>query len=55
MSHIITESTVEDAALAWLGELGYTVLHGPEIEPEGPREERVNAWLGRILGVAVEP
>lgn len=35
-----TESTVEDAALVWLGELGYAVLHGPEIEPEGPREER---------------
>ena len=26
-----TESTVEDAALAWLGELEYSVLHGPEI------------------------
>lgn len=38
-SHL-TESTVEDAALAWLGELGYVVLHGSEIEPEGPREER---------------
>ena len=26
-----TESVVEDAALAWLGGLGWTVLHGPEI------------------------
>lgn len=26
-----TESVVEDAALAWLDALGYTVLHGPEI------------------------
>jgi type I restriction enzyme R subunit len=26
-----TESVVEDAALAWLESLGYTVLHGPEI------------------------
>jgi len=26
-----TESVVEDAALAWLDSLGYTVLHGPEI------------------------
>ena len=33
-----TESIVEDATLAWLGELGYAVLHGPEIEPERPRE-----------------
>ncbi len=41
----LTESTVEDAALAWLGEIGpayrrqaagrYAVLHGPEVEPEG--------------------
>ena len=26
-----TESIVEDAALAWLEALGYTVLHGPDI------------------------
>jgi hypothetical protein len=26
-----TESVVEDAALAWLGSLGYTIKHGPEI------------------------
>jgi type I restriction enzyme, R subunit len=26
-----TESVVEEAALGWLGELGYTVLHGPAI------------------------
>ena len=32
MSHL-TESTVEDAALSWLGELGYAVAHGPEIAP----------------------
>lgn len=31
----LTESVVEDAALAWLGELGYAVLHGPEIELGG--------------------
>lgn len=28
-----TESVVEDASLAWLGELGYTVAHGPDIGP----------------------
>ncbi|MBI2997373.1 MAG: type I restriction endonuclease subunit R, partial [Deltaproteobacteria bacterium] len=28
-----TESVVEDAALAWLESLGYTVKHGPEIGP----------------------
>ena len=36
----ITESDVEDAALAWLDGLGYAVLHGPDIGPEGPAPER---------------
>lgn len=40
MSSHITESVVEDASLAWLGGLGYAVLHGPEVEPEGVRQER---------------
>ena len=35
-----TESEVEDAALEWLAELGYAVLHGPDIGPEGPAPER---------------
>ena len=30
-----TESIVEDAALAWLAGLGYSVLHGPDISPGG--------------------
>ncbi len=34
------ENEVEDAALAWLAELGYAVLHGPDISPEGPAPER---------------
>ena len=37
-----TESTVEEATLQWLEELGYVVLYGPEIEPEGLREERAS-------------
>lgn len=28
-----TESVVEDATLAWLKALGYSIVHGPEIEP----------------------
>ena len=28
-----TESVVEDAALSWLDDLRYAVLHGPEIAP----------------------
>ncbi|WP_454062956.1 hypothetical protein [Candidatus Nitrospira salsa] len=35
MSFTFTESVVEDAALAWLEALGYTVLHGPDISPAG--------------------
>ncbi len=35
-----TESTVEDAALELLTELGYTVLHGPDIAPGELLEER---------------
>lgn len=40
MAGRFTESEVEDAALAWFGELGYAVLYGPDIEPEGPASER---------------
>lgn len=29
----IAESTVENAALSWFAELGYTAVHGPEIAP----------------------
>jgi type I restriction enzyme R subunit len=36
------ESTVEDAALTWFGELGYTVAHGPHLAPGEPAAERDN-------------
>jgi type I restriction enzyme R subunit len=35
-----TESVVEDAALEWLDGLGYTLLHGPDIAPDGEAKER---------------
>ena len=35
-----TESTVEEAALAWLESVGWRVRHGPEIAPGEPRAER---------------
>lgn len=35
-----TESVVEEAALAWLEDLGYAVLHGPDIAAGEPRAER---------------
>ena len=37
-----SESHVEDAALGWLSKLGYAVLHGPDISPEGPAPERIS-------------
>ena len=35
-----TESTVEDAALAYLEDLGWGVAHGPDIAPDTPGAER---------------
>jgi hypothetical protein len=35
MAHqIISESTVESAALDWFEGMGYLVLHGPDIAPD---------------------
>jgi len=36
----LTESDLENIVLGWFGELGYTILHGPEIAPETPQAER---------------
>ena len=36
----INESVVEQAALAWLGDLGWQVAHGPDIAPDTPNAER---------------
>ena len=39
-----TESVVEEAAIAWLQELGYAYLPGPNIAPgEGTRRGRLEA------------
>ena len=35
-----TESAVEEAPLGWLESVGWTVVHGGEIAPVGPRAER---------------
>ncbi|HET6204504.1 MAG TPA: HsdR family type I site-specific deoxyribonuclease [Planctomycetota bacterium] len=35
-----TESTVEEAALAWLESTGWQVAHGPDIAPDMPAAER---------------
>jgi type I restriction enzyme R subunit len=34
------ESIVEEAALGWFQELGYTLLPGPQLAPGGPAAER---------------
>ena len=38
----VTESTVEAAALDWLGSLGWSVEYGPNIAPGGPDAERAD-------------
>ena len=41
MSHL-TESTLEQTALEWLRDLGYSVVFGNEIAPDEPAAEREN-------------
>lgn len=36
----LNESIVEEAALSWFAELGYTVAHGPHLAPGEPAAER---------------
>ena len=43
----ITESTVEDAALAWLKSLGWNIDHGPNIAPDTLAAERSD--YGEVL------
>ncbi len=42
MPAAFTESVVEEAALAWLAELGYAVEFGPNIAHDGPTPERAS-------------
>lgn len=52
------ESHVEEAALCWLGELGYQVAYGPNLQPEGPSQERSSfgdvLLLGRVQSALTE-
>ena len=43
------ESVVEDAALAWLEALGYSVLHGPDIAAGEPGAERNDSNYRDVL------
>jgi type I restriction enzyme R subunit len=40
MAIVMTESVVEEAALGWLAQMGYTVLPGPIIAPGELTAER---------------
>jgi len=40
--HGVTESVVEQAALAWLESAGWQVGHDPDIAPESPGAERAS-------------
>ena len=40
MTRPFTESTVEDAALAWLESIGWRIAHGPSIAPDMRAAER---------------
>ena len=44
----LQESDIEDAALEWLGELGWQVAHGPDIAPDTPASERDDYGQGRF-------
>ena len=38
----VTESVIEQATLAWLESLNWRIVHGPEIAPDTPLEERTD-------------
>lgn len=48
-----TESIIEEAALAWLGPLGYTRVFGPDLAADGSKPERTTyqevILTGRLL------
>ena len=45
----VSEATVENAALDWLHDLGYRVVHAPEPGPHGLRDSYADVVLPRIL------
>jgi hypothetical protein len=46
----LNESVVEDAALAWFGDLGYGIGHGLELAPGEPAAERDSFGEVVLLG-----
>ena len=43
----VSESVVEQAGLSWLESLGWAVVHGPDIAPDGPTSERTD--YGQVI------
>ena len=46
---VFTESIVEEAALGWLADLGYAVLHGPDIAAGEPNAERNDSGYRDVI------
>lgn len=51
----LNESIVEEVALGWFGELGYTVGHGPHLAPGEPAAERDGFGDVVLVGRLREP
>ena len=49
MTGKFTEDHVEQACLDWLDELGYGVLHGPDISPDGNEGERERSSYDAVI------
>ena len=49
MTGVFTKSIVEEATLAWLEALGYSVLHGPKIAAGEPGAERSDSNFRAVL------
>jgi type I restriction enzyme, R subunit len=47
---MITESVVEDTAIAWLESTGWQVAHGPDVAPDMPVTERRDAGDHALAG-----
>ena len=46
----MTEDQLEQEALGWLADVGYSVVYGPDIAPDGPKPERDNYRQVLLVG-----
>ena len=47
MTHF-TESTIEETALEWLKDMGYTIVFGGDIAPDAPRPAAERENYGEV-------